>query len=79
MRNGSYTYGERQTDEETYPSTVWGHTDEPEDCLGENIQLPILNIGDWIYAENLGAYAIATCHFAGFEKPRTIYVDTSTC
>ncbi|KAI9276733.1 pyridoxal-dependent decarboxylase [Phascolomyces articulosus] len=76
MKNGVCTYGNCHNNEQKFSSRVWGHTDEPGDCLSENARLPLLNIGDWIYAENLGAYAITTCHFSGFERPKIIYVDS---
>ncbi|KAI9493966.1 pyridoxal-dependent decarboxylase [Zychaea mexicana] len=62
--------------EPTYPCSVWGHTCEPGDCLTENTRLPLLTAGDWIYAENMGAYTIANSHFCGFQRPKTVYVDT---
>ncbi|KAI9492122.1 pyridoxal-dependent decarboxylase [Zychaea mexicana] len=75
MKGGICMYGQEQK-ERTYSCSVWGHTCEPGDCLTDDTQLPILNIGDWIYAENMGAYAIATSHFCGFERPKTVYVNS---
>ncbi|KAI9493968.1 pyridoxal-dependent decarboxylase [Zychaea mexicana] len=77
MKNGVCMYGQEHN-EEVYPCSVYGHTCEPGDRLTENTKLPLMEIGDWIYAENMGAYAMATCHFTGFDRPKILYVDTST-
>ncbi|KAI9276736.1 pyridoxal-dependent decarboxylase [Phascolomyces articulosus] len=77
MKNGNCVY-RQGIKERTYSSVVWGHTCEPGDCLTDDIELPLLNAGDWLYAENMGAYAISKSHFCGFERPKTIYVDSFT-
>ncbi|KAI7858988.1 hypothetical protein BDC45DRAFT_565082 [Circinella umbellata] len=63
-------------EEQTYSSIVWGHTCEPGDCLTEDIRLPLLNIGDWLYTENMGSYICANSQFCGFQRPTTIYINS---
>jgi len=63
---------------EKYRSTVFGPTCDGLDTIGRNKLLPMLEIGDWMYFENMGAYtnAAASC-FNGFQKPAMYYVITT--
>ncbi|KAG2226468.1 hypothetical protein INT45_014212 [Circinella minor] len=75
MKNGICVY-HQDLKEQTYSSMVWGHTCEPGDCLAEDIKLPLLNIGDWLYTENMGSYIFANSQFCGFQRPTTIYINS---
>lgn len=57
-----------------YPSSVWGPTCDSMDCISKKTMLPEMEIGDWIYFENMGAYTMsAASTFNGFMKPRVHY------
>ena len=42
-----------------YPSSVWGPTCDGLDCVLETVELPDLEIGDWVFFSNMGAYTSA--------------------
>ena len=53
---------------------IWGQTCDSTDEVISDIFLPELNIGDWLYFENMGAYTGTThSHFNGFPKPQSLY------
>ncbi|XP_013392112.1 antizyme inhibitor 2 [Lingula anatina] len=57
-----------------YQSTLWGPTLNPDDLLAQNIQLPELDIGDWLYVPNMGAYTIVLASsFYGIAPPELFY------
>jgi ornithine decarboxylase len=57
-----------------YNSTFFGPTCDSIDVIAKNISFPDLNLGEWIYFANMGAYTIAagSC-FNGFERPPIFY------
>jgi ornithine decarboxylase len=58
-------------------STVWGPTCDPHDKLAEDVCLPELQVGDWLFFEEVGAYTYAfSCGFNGFAPPKGIYINT---
>jgi len=59
-----------------YKSTIFGPTCDSMDCIGKDILLPELNIGEWLYFKNMGAYTVAAASpFNGFKSsPTTFYV-----
>eukprot|EP00112_Aurelia_sp_Birch-Aquarium-sp1_P026403 Seg935.2 transcript_id=Seg935.2/GoldUCD/mRNA.D3Y31 product="Ornithine decarboxylase" protein_id=Seg935.2/GoldUCD/D3Y31 len=58
-----------------YPSSVWGPTCDSMDCICKQIMLPEMEIGDWMYFENMGAYTLAAAStFNGFMRPRIHYI-----
>ena len=76
-RNGVLTFGEKYHDEPMFTSSIWGPTCDSIDCLSKEAKLPILNDGDWIYWENMGAYTIcAASRFNGFKQSEVIYTNT---
>ena len=53
---------------------IWGQTCDSADEVISDISLPELNIGDWLYFENMGAYTgVAHSPFNGFPKPQSLY------
>ena len=55
-------------------ATIWGQTCDSTDEVISDISLPELNIGDWLYFENMGAYTgTIHSHFNGFPKPQSLY------
>lgn len=63
-----------------YPSIIWGPTCDALDQITSEIELPNLQIGDYIVFENMGAYTmVAASPFNGFPVPiMHIYVGKST-
>lgn len=52
---------------ETFSSTVFGPTCDSIDCICKQHQMPLLEVGDWMYFTNMGAYTIAALtKFNGF-------------
>ncbi|XP_076105710.1 ornithine decarboxylase-like [Mytilus galloprovincialis] len=47
----------KDDDEKVYDSAIWGPTCDAVDLIIENINLPDLKRGEWIYFKNMGAYA----------------------
>jgi len=58
-------------DEKKMASTIWGPTCDALDQIITDIQLPDINIGDFIIFENMGAYTIPVASpFNGFPLPK---------
>lgn len=61
-------------EDERYMSTVFGPTCDGLDCIAKDIVLPELQIGDWVYFRNMGAYTVAAAsQFNGFALPQRMY------
>jgi len=60
----------------TYKSTIFGPTCDSMDCIGKDIMLPQIQVGDWLYFKNMGAYSVAAASpFNGFKSnPTTFYI-----
>jgi len=62
-------------DESLYPSTVFGPTCDSMDVLSRGVLLPKMNVGDWMYFQNMGAYTSAAAStFNGFPTTEKFYV-----
>lgn len=60
---------------ELFNTTIFGNTCDALDCICENIKLPNLEIGDWLYFNDFGAYTVASAsNFNGFDKPDVYYI-----
>jgi ornithine decarboxylase len=60
-----------------YMSSIWGPTCDSLDCLTRSLNMPELNIGDWIVYKNMGAYTLpAASRFNGIEKAKIYYVNS---
>jgi ornithine decarboxylase len=61
---------------EMHECTVFGPTCDSLDCIAKNIELPELEIGEWLYFKNMGAYTVAAASpFNGFKSsPTTFFV-----
>jgi ornithine decarboxylase len=56
--------------------TIFGPTCDGLDCVLKNALLPELEVGDWLYFTDMGAYTIAAAsNFNGFLNPRIFYVN----
>lgn len=60
-----------------YKSTVFGPTCDSIDCVSKNEFLPELQIGDWVFFPEMGAYtsAAGSC-FNGFDRPKKYLIFT---
>jgi len=57
-----------------YKSTIFGPTCDSMDCIGKDIMLPELNVGEWLYFKNMGAYSVAAASpFNGFKANATTF------
>jgi len=66
----------RPTDSNTpiYRSTIFGPTCDSIDCIGKDIPFPELEVGDWLYFKNMGAYTLAAgSPFNGFKAHSTTF------
>ncbi len=60
----------------TEPSAVFGPTCDALDTIGLSEQLPDLQLGDYVYSENIGAYSAASStHFNGFPPATVVHVN----
>lgn len=60
-----------------HPSTIFGPTCDSIDCIGKDLNLPEMQIGEWFYFRDMGAYTAASaCQFNGFLTERFFYVDS---
>ncbi|KAI8594757.1 pyridoxal-dependent decarboxylase [Dissophora ornata] len=58
-------------------ASVWGPTCDSIDCIAAKACLPLMETGDWLYFENMGAYTItAASQFNGFRKSEVLYTTT---
>ncbi|GJQ15364.1 hypothetical protein GpartN1_g7155.t1 [Galdieria partita] len=56
-------------------STIFGPTCDSIDCIIRDYPLRELNVGDWIYFKDMGAYTISLASsFNGFHKPSCKYI-----
>lgn len=61
-------------DEMVYESSVWGPTCDGLDCILETTKLPELEVGDWMYFKDMGAYTMASAStFNGMPAPVRSY------
>lgn len=57
------------------PSSIWGPSCDGLDCVVPELYLPDLEVGSWLYFENMGAYtSCAASSFNGFELPSKVYL-----
>ena len=67
-----------ERDGKLHKSRLFGPTCDSMDLITENIMLPELAIGEWVYVENFGAYTIAaSSNFNGFKTSVCKYVFCS--
>lgn len=58
-----------------YHATVFGPTCDSMDKICPNVMLPKLNVGDWLYFEEFGAYTVAAASaFNGFKTNSMNYI-----
>lgn len=54
------------------PSTIHGPSGDTRDIICEDIQLPIMNVGDWLLFDRMGAYTLSIA--AQTNRPPVYYV-----
>jgi ornithine decarboxylase len=60
----------------TYPSVLAGPTCDSIDVIGENLDLPLLDVGDLIVGHTMGAYTWASAsEFNFFPRPTVLALD----
>ena len=59
LRNNQLVLGAAKTDEKQFCCSVWGPTCDSMDCITRDGLLPKLDVGDWLYFDNMGAYTNA--------------------
>ncbi|CAJ1954113.1 unnamed protein product [Cylindrotheca closterium] len=60
---------------ELFASTVFGPTCDSIDVIARSALLPKLEVGDWMYFQNMGAYTMAAASsFNGFDPSEVFYV-----
>jgi len=60
---------------ELHKSCLFGPTCDSIDVICKDIDLPELELDDWIYFPNMGAYTIASASsFNGFKVPNARYI-----
>ena len=66
-----------KTKNQVFRSSVWGHTCDGIDCIVEqSTELPLLELGQWLYFKNMGAYTTsAGSNFNGFSLPNKVYLE----
>jgi len=61
--------------EPLFKSKIFGPTCDSIDMIHENVLLPELNVGEWVYVENFGAYTTAaSSSFNGFKTTDYKYI-----
>ena len=57
------------------PCSIWGPTCDGLDCIAKEAKLPELQVGDWLYYDDMGAYtAAAGSTFNGMPLPDKHYL-----
>lgn len=58
-----------------YTCSIWGPTCDGLDRIAANAQLPLMDVGDWLIFEDMGAYTLAAAGcFNGFPVPKVFPV-----
>ena len=58
-----------------FRSILFGRTCDGADVISPNVNLPLLDEGDWLKIEQMGAYTNVTAsEFNGFPKPEVLYL-----
>jgi len=68
----------QQNRTEQYKCTIFGPTCDSMDCIAKDIMMPELEVGEWLYFKNMGAYTTAAASpFNGFKShANTYYIQT---
>ncbi|KAK3794571.1 hypothetical protein RRG08_003720 [Elysia crispata] len=62
----------------SFSSSVWGPTCDGLDCIMQECRLPEMEVGQWMYFRDMGAYTMcAGSTFNGMPRPSCFYICTS--
>lgn len=62
-------------EEHLIPTIIWGQTCDGLDQIEENTKMPKMEIGEWLFYKNMGAYTnVAASKFNGFDCPKSFYI-----
>jgi ornithine decarboxylase len=65
-----------QNSENLHKSIIWGATCDGADCVSKQLELPVLEVGDWIIFENFGAYTMgSSSSFNGFSLSKIFWIN----
>uniref|UniRef100_A0A183BIN2 Orn_DAP_Arg_deC domain-containing protein n=1 Tax=Globodera pallida TaxID=36090 RepID=A0A183BIN2_GLOPA len=57
-----------------FPTIIWGQTCDGLDQVEAQTEMRKMNVGEWLYYENMGAYtSVAASNFNGFSVPNSFY------
>ncbi|KAF9359694.1 hypothetical protein BGX26_011642 [Mortierella sp. AD094] len=77
LRDGGFSYQDALLELPRGYASVWGPTCDSIDCISPKSHLPLMESGDWLYFDNMGAYTItAASQFNGFRKSEILYTTT---
>jgi ornithine decarboxylase len=75
----SYTSAEFLDQSTFVDCSIWGPTCDSIDCVTKGLKLPLLNYGDWLVFENMGAYTlVCASKFNGMNKSKVYNLNTET-
>ena len=58
-----------------YKCSIWGPTCDGLDCVAQSVDYPLLEVGDWLVWEDMGAYTMAAAGtFNGFDVAKVFPV-----
>lgn len=61
-------------DHPSHSSSLWGPPGHAEDRIADGLELPELQVGDWLIFKDMGAYTIATSpSLGGCPQPQITY------
>ncbi|KAF8935094.1 hypothetical protein BGZ58_005255 [Dissophora ornata] len=77
LKDGAFAYQQPLVQVPHGYASVWGPTCDSIDCISAKSRLPLMESGDWLYFDNMGAYTItAASQFNGFRKSEILYTTT---
>jgi len=63
--------------DDLYRSVIFGPTCDSLDCIAKDVMLPKIEVGEWMYFKEMGAYTVAAAsRFNGFNGPSLFFIDT---
>ncbi|XP_076033030.1 antizyme inhibitor 2-like [Oratosquilla oratoria] len=73
MRSLPVSISCRAKKREEVPTTIFGQTCDGQDVVCKDVALPIMQVGEWLMWEDMGAYSLSnTSYFNGFEPAQVI-------
>jgi len=60
-----------------HPASIWGPTCDGLDCVAQDVALPDIEVGQWLYFRDMGAYTSAAgSNFNGMALPSKLYASS---